>query len=261
MISLRRSSERRREHHRRQEAWLTFDQHRREDPLAEGFRALQFLDEELLPPGAHCSRHPRVEAEVLTFVREGALAWADATGRASILHAGEFQCLSGTGARPHSLTNASRFDSAQLFQVWLRPGVADVERTVAQKRFSTAERRNRLCLVASADGRLGSLRLHQSTLVHSSLVDRGRHLMHPLASSRCAWLHVVRGEIDLVGQRLATGDAAAITDELVVSLTAYDESELLLVELDDAFQLGAGPATNQSRASRPEPAAPLSRVG
>jgi redox-sensitive bicupin YhaK (pirin superfamily) len=240
MISVRRAFSRHHERRRAQHAWLSFDPAQPDDPLAHGFGRLECFNEERLGPGGRVTR-PAHDAEVLTYACEGTLACEDSLGRASLLHAGEFQRMTVTQGLRHSLSNASRSDDAHAFQLWLRPAPTSLEAGVQLKRFSSAQRRGGLCLIASQDAARGSLRLLQDTRVYSSLLERGHHLVHELAPGRTAWLHVVSGGVALDDLVLQAGDAAAVVGERCVSFTATIASELVLVDLspDQALQLAA----------------------
>ncbi len=230
---LRRAKERHHDRRRAREVWLTFHPEDGAGPLAGGFGTLEILDEHRLPPGAGVPRHPRHEAEIVTYVREGALAYEDSTGSSGVLHAGEFQRMTaGRGIR-HSETNPSRTDSAHVFQIWLRPSQAELQPSLEQKRFSAANRHGVLCIVASPDGRRGSLRIHQDALVCSAMLDPGQHVVHELTPGRTAWLHLVQGEVTLGDIVLTTGDGAGVTAEHAVSFTAREETEILLLDLGE----------------------------
>jgi len=231
MITLRRAAERHHDRRRKHEVWLTFDAKDRTDPLADGFGALQILDEDRLSAGADLSRRPDRDAEIVTYVCGGALAYDDSMGRPGVIQAGEFRrTTAGRGRRQHE-TNASRNDSAHVFQIWFRPAEGGIDPGHEQKRFSTAERRGGLCLVASPDARRGSLRIHQDALLYSAMLGPGKHVVHELREGRSAWLHLVAGEITLGDLVLSRGDGAGITAERAVSLTAREETEILLVDL------------------------------
>ena len=233
MITVRRATERFHDKGTRQEKWLTFDPQNRADPLADGFGFLEILKEVRLAPGAGVPRNARQEAEILTYVHEGVLAYEDSIGHSGVVQAGEFQRVtSGRGFR-HSKMNASRSDWAHFFQLWLHPSEAELEPGHEQKRFSAAERRNRLCVVASLDARRGSLRIRQDVLVYSALLDPGQHVVHELSPGRSAWLHVVHGEVTLGELVLTVGDGAGVTAERAVSFTAAEASEILLVNLGE----------------------------
>jgi quercetin 2,3-dioxygenase len=235
MITLLRAKERSHLRHRKQEVWRTFQPQDWASPLTDGFGALEMLNEERVSPGAGLSRQPRRETEVVTYVREGALAYEDSTSHSGIIQAGEFQRMTASRSVRHSETNASRIDWAHVFQIWLRPSEFGQRPQREQKRFTVANRRGGLCLVASPDARQGSLLLHRDVLIFSTLLSPGEHLAHPLPATRCAWLHVVQGEITLGDVVLAEGDGAGMTEERAVSLTARDESELLLIDLGEAL--------------------------
>ncbi len=232
MIALRRADERRYHGRRRQEAWLTFSAGDRDDPLVGGFGALRMLNEDRLPPGARLS-HPQHDSEIVTYVREGALTREDSVGRSSIIQAGEFRCAStGQGGR-YTETNLSRTAWAHVFQLWVCPSALALEPSDEQKRFSSAERRGILRVVASPDARRGSLLLHQNALLFSAMLDPGQHVVHELAQGRSAWLHIVRGDATLGDIALTTGDGVGVRAERAVSLTARGGTELLLLDFAD----------------------------
>jgi quercetin 2,3-dioxygenase len=233
MITLRRTGERHHDRRRKHEVWLTFDANDRNDPLAHGFGALQILDEVRLAPGADLSRRPDLDAEIVIYVCDGALAYDDSTGRAGVIQAGEFRRTTAGRGRRQQETNASRSDGAHVFQIWLRPTQAPIDPGQEQKRFSTAERRGDLRVVASPDARRGSLRLNQDALLYSAMLEPGRHVVHELAKGRSAWLHIVQGEATLGDIVLTSGDGVGVTAERAVSLTARAETEILLLDLGD----------------------------
>ena len=231
MITLRRAKERRHVRRHNRDAWLTFYPEDRSSALADGFGVLESLNEDRLSPGADVPIHPRRDAEIVTYVLEGTLAHEDATGRSDVVHAGEFQRVTVGHRIRHSETNASRTDWAHIFQIWLLPTEGGLEPGHEQKRFCAADRRGALCVVASPDGRNGSLRIHQDAVIFSAILDPGKHVVHELAPQRSAWLHVVRGEATLSDVVLNTGDGAGVTADRSVSLTAREETEILLLDL------------------------------
>jgi redox-sensitive bicupin YhaK (pirin superfamily) len=231
MIALRRAKERHLDRHRKQEVWLTFYPQDLADQPTDGFGTLESLNEDRLPPGAGVPRHPHHDAEIVTYVREGALGYEDSMGRSGVIRAGEFQRMTaGRGVR-HSETNASRTDWAHVFQIGLQPWEAGLESAHEQKRFSAAQRRGGLCVVASPDARRGSLRIQQDALMYSAMLDPGQHVVHELSQGRRAWLHIVQGEVTLGDVVLTEGDGAGFTAERAVSLTAREGAEILLVDL------------------------------
>jgi quercetin 2,3-dioxygenase len=235
MITLRRAKERHQDPRSKREVWFAFHRQDRTDPLAGGFGALEMLNEGRLPPGSGVPRHPQHDSEIVTYVREGALAYDDSMGRSGVIHAGEFQRMTAKRGVRHSDTNASRTDAAHVFQIWLRPLETGLEPSHEQKRFSVAERRGGLCVVASPDGRAGSLRLHRDVLICSAMLNPGQHVIHELSAGRSAWLHLVQGEATLGDVVLTSGDGAGVRGERAVSLPAREENEILLLDLGEPF--------------------------
>jgi len=224
MINLRRAEARHHDPRRRRKVWRTFDPRDPADLFADGFGTLETLDENRLPPRGDVPRYAREQAEIVTYVREGSVVYEDSLGHAGVIHAGEFQrMIAALGAR-HSEANASRVDWAHVFQIRLRGSAAQLAAGREQARFSAAERRGGLCIVASPDARRGSLRLGQDTRMYSALLEPGQHVVHELATGRAAWLHIVQGEVGF-------GDLAGVTMECSVSLTARAASEILLFDV------------------------------
>lgn len=265
MITLRRAGERRRVRPGSRPAplsdsWLAFFPGAGGGPFADGFGAIATLDEERLSPGARTLSRPDVGAETVAYVLEGALAYADLTGRHAILEAGDFLSVtSGLGFR-HAERNVSCTDGAHVILIGLRATVPASGPSVEQQRFSAAERRGVLRVVASADGRRGSLTVHQDVVVHSALLFLGQHIVHPLRPGRSAWCQVVFGRVTLGGIPLETGDGAAVTGERAVSVTATTDAEVLLFDMpesskgpesngDGAKQAPSSERTRKSRAS------------
>jgi redox-sensitive bicupin YhaK (pirin superfamily) len=231
MITLRSATERHHDRRRIQADWRPFQADDREEVLTDGFGSLELLNENRLPPGASVPRHPPCDAEIVTYVREGALAYEDSAGCSGAIQAGEFQrTTSGCGIW-HSERNSSSTEWAHIFQMWVRPSRADLAPNYEQRRFSAAERRGMLCIVASPDARKGSLHINQDALLYSAMLDPGQHVIHELTPGRSAWLHIVEGQATLEDTALTTGDGAGVTDECAVSLTAREKTEILLLDI------------------------------
>jgi quercetin 2,3-dioxygenase len=231
MIALRPSGDRRHVPTRGQETWRTFDAECSTDPLRLGFRSLESLNEESLAPGEGFELRPSKNTEVFTYVREGTLTEEDPSGRSKVLEMGECRCVTVGSGTTHRAVNRSLTAYAHAFQCCITPDGKDLKSRSQQRRFPVAERRGILRLTVSPDGKDGSLRMHQDIRVYSSLMDPGHHLIHELAPRRAAWLHVVKGRIQLIDQSLGAGDGASLVDEAAVSWTAVEPSEILLFDL------------------------------
>jgi redox-sensitive bicupin YhaK (pirin superfamily) len=231
MITLRRSEERRHLRQEGQETWRTFDGDSPSDPFRRGFRALESLNEERLAPGVGFLLQPQKDLEVLTYVQEGALIEEERSGKNRALELGECRHFSARSGTRHLAVNRSRTEYARAFQSCTTLGPKDSRCRDEQKRFPFAGRRGMLRIMASPDGKQESLRMRQDVRIYSSLLDPGHHLIHELAPSRAAWLHVVQGRIQLVDHILRAGDGASLVDEPAVSWTAQEASEILLFDL------------------------------
>jgi len=232
MVTLRRAEQRQHDRRGKQDIWRTFDPRDREDPLADGFGPLASLNEDHVPPGATVPRHPHHDAEIVTYVRQGTLAYEDSDGRPGLINAGEFHRMSTSRGIRHT-ENASRRHWAHIFQISLRPARTGLAPRHEQERFSAAQRRGGLCVVASPDARGGSLRVDQDALICSALLDPGQHVVHELSPGRGAWVHIVRGKAALGEVVLATGDGVGVTVGPAVSLTARDDTEVLLLDFGE----------------------------
>ena len=175
--------------------------------------------------------HPHRDMEILTYVLEGALEHRDTLGTTSVIRPGEVQRMTaGTGIR-HSEFNPSPTEPLHLLQIWLVPERRGLTSGYEQKAFPEAERRGKLRIVASPDGRAGSVNIHQDALVRAALLEPGEKVSYPLPPGRHAWVQVARGTVELNGQTLREGDGAAVSDEDRLDLTAKDSSEVLLFDL------------------------------
>lgn len=199
-------------------------------PFPQDFGPLVRLRDERLEPGRWMPRPARGDVEIVTYVREGGLAYDDSAGRSGVILAGELHRSStGRGAR-RSERNLSRTEAAHVIQIALSG--SEVRATpLEQRRFSRAERRDGLCIVASPDARRGSSRVYQDVRVYSALLEPGQHVVHELAEGRSAWLHLLEGEATLSDLVACAGDGVGVTIERCVSLTAREPTELLLLDL------------------------------
>lgn len=201
------------------------------DPGQMGFRALRVINEDWVRPGQGFGMHGHRDMEIITYVLEGALEHRDSLGNGSVLRPGEFQRMTaGTGIR-HSEFNPSESEPVHLYQIWLHPDRPGWPPSYDQRAFPEEERRGRFRLVASPDGRDGSLTIHQDAEVLLSSLDAGGRATHGLAPGRHAWLQVLRGSVRLGGDTLVAGDGAAVSDESSVTVLADGPSEVMLFDL------------------------------
>jgi redox-sensitive bicupin YhaK (pirin superfamily) len=239
--TLRWSAERHRIPRRDDDVWFTFAPEDGSDALATGFGSLELLNESRLGPGSLIPQCAHGGAEIVTYVHEGSLAYEDGRGRPGFAHAGEFRRVTAGRGFRHREMNGSRSHRCHVFHLYLRSAETGSEPRHEQQRFSAADRRGRLCVIASPDGRDGSLRMRQDTVIYSALLETGRHVVHAVAPGRCVWLHVVAGGIVIDGLVLSAGDGLGVAREDTISATALEEAEVLLVDMGDRRPAGAPP--------------------
>ena len=231
MITLRRSEERGGGNH----GWLntkhSFSFSDYYDPKFMGFRSLRVINEDWVQSGHGFPTHPHRDMEIITYVLEGALEHKDSLGTGSVIRPGDGQRMSaGTGIR-HSEANPSREESVHLLQIWILPDKQGHKPGYEQKEFPAAEKRAKLRLIASPDGKDGSVTIHQDAKLYVSLLEPGEAVEHKLATGRHAWLQVARGSVELNGKPLHQGDGAAISDEHKLQIKGTDSAEVLLFDL------------------------------
>ena len=199
------------------------------DPRHLGFRALRVINDDRVAPARGFGTHPHRDMEIVSYVVDGALAHEDSTGQGSIIRPGEVQRMSaGTGVR-HSEKNPSATEVVRFLQIWILPETKGIAPSYEQKSFPEAERRDRLRLVASRDGREGSLTVHQDAAIYAATLSGGATVSHGLAPGRHAWVQVVKGSIELGEHVLGEGDGAALSDEPHVEVRARDGAAEILV--------------------------------
>jgi quercetin 2,3-dioxygenase len=230
-MQIRRASERGHADH----GWLdtshTFSFADYYDPRFMGFRALRVINEDRVAPGRGFGRHGHRDMEILTYVLDGELAHEDSMGTGSVIRPGELQRMSaGTGVM-HSEMNASKTRAVHFLQIWIMPDRAGHPPGYEQKAFSEDERRGKLRVVASPDGRDGSLTIRQDATLSLALLTPGDTVEHALGANRHGWLQVARGAVSVLGTQLAAGDGAAISGAVTLAITGVEPSEILLFDL------------------------------
>lgn len=231
MITPRRSNDRGTYDH----GWLrtrhTFSFADYHDPRFMGFRSLRVINEDVVAPGRGFGMHAHRDMEILTWVLSGSLEHRDSMGTGSIIRPGDAQRMSaGTGVM-HSETNASSTEPVHFLQIWILPAARGITPSYEQKAFDGTQWRNRLALVASRDGREGSITVQQSVDLYASILDGSSVELAPRAG-RGQWLQVTAGTVQLNGEVLSAGDGAAVTGERSLRISSDGTSELLLFDLE-----------------------------
>ena len=201
------------------------------DPRHMGFRTLRVINEDRVKGGGGFGSHPHRDMEIVTCVLSGALEHRDSMGHGAVLRPGEMQRITAGTGMLHSEFNPSPTEPVHLYQVWILPRERGLKPGYEQKAFDPAERRNRLQLVASPDGEAGSLTIQQDARIYLADLDAGKDLEVAVPSGHGVWLQVMRGEVEVDGERLHTGDGLAIDDVKALNLRAVEAAEVMVFDL------------------------------
>ena len=231
MIEVRRAKDRGHAEHGWLESNHTFSFAGYHDPQQMGFRSLRVINEDRVAPGKGFETHSHRDMEIISYVLDGALEHEDSMQNGSVIRPGDLQLMrAGTGVT-HSEYNHSSGERVHFLQIWILPDEVGLEPAYDQRHFPIEGRRNTLRLVASGDGREDSIRIHQDADLYVTNLDGGASVRHVLPEERYAWIQIARGAISLNGERLETGDGAALHREGTLEIEADEDAELLLFDL------------------------------
>jgi quercetin 2,3-dioxygenase len=231
MFQVRKSCERGHANHGWLDTYHTFSFADYYDPAHMGFGPLRVINEDRVEPGKGFGTHGHRDMEILTVVLDGGLQHRDSLGNGSVIRPGDVQRMSaGTGVL-HSEFNASDKDPVHFLQIWIEPSKRGVRPGYEQKHVGAEERRGRLRLLASPDGRDESVTIHQDARIYVADLASEAAVSHELEAGRRGYVHVARGAVTLNGTPLEAGDGASIVDEARLNLSGLQESQVLLFDL------------------------------
>ena len=231
MMTIRKANERGHAEHGWLDTYHTFSFADYFDPQWVGFRSLRVINDDLVMPGAGFGAHPHRDMEIITYVLSGALEHKDSMGNGSIIHAGDLQYMSAGSGVQHSEFNPSKEEAVRLLQIWILPDAKGQKPRYAEKTLRDASP-GQLHLMTSKTGRDGSIAIRQDADLWLAKLDAGQKTSHALAANRNAWVHVAEGEVVVNGKTLVTGDAAAVSEETKLELSANKPSQVLLFDLN-----------------------------
>jgi redox-sensitive bicupin YhaK (pirin superfamily) len=231
MITVRRSNERGHFDHGWLNTYHTFSFDQYYDPRYMNFRDLRVINEDFVAPGRGFPKHGHRDMEIITYILEGALKHEDSMGNGSVIRPGDVQRMTaGTGVR-HSEQNASDRERVHLLQIWILPHTVGLEPGYEQKAFGVDERRGRWRLIASEDGREGSVLVHQDVSLFASVLPAGQEVEHTIDPLRYAWIQVARGSVEVNGEKADHGDGVSAFGESSLRIRAREDAEVLLFDL------------------------------
>jgi quercetin 2,3-dioxygenase len=231
MLEIRRANERGHAEHGWLDSHHTFSFADYYDPKFMGFGPLRVINEDRVQPGKGFGAHSHRDMEIISYVLTGALAHEDSLGNGSVIRPGDVQRMSaGTGVT-HSEFNHSQSELVHFLQIWIQPERAGARPSYAEQRFDDADKRGRLRLIGSRDGREGSVVIHQDLALYAALLAAGEQVEHELAAGRRAWLQVARGAVQVNGRDLSAGDGLAVADERRLTIRGAESAEVLLFDM------------------------------
>jgi redox-sensitive bicupin YhaK (pirin superfamily) len=231
MISLRTAAQRGHANHGWLDSFHSFSFADYYDPEHMGYGALRVINEDRVQPGMGFGTHGHRDMEIITYPLEGRLEHKDSMGNGSVIVPGDVQRMSAGKGILHSEYNPSRDEPVHFLQIWIEPNVRGIAPGYEQRHIALEDKRGRLRLIASPDGREGSVTIHQDAAVYASVMDGADEISHILAPGRRAYVHVARGEVRVNGQTLQAGDALMVSDESGVELSHASGAELLVFDL------------------------------
>ena len=218
--------------------WLksmhTFSFGRYYDPRYMGFESLRVINDDRVAPGGGFSTHPHNNMEIISYVLDGALEHKDSMGNGSVIRPGEVQRLSAGTGMTHSEFNHSSDEPVHFLQIWFMPDEQGVEPSYAQQAFPEEEKRGKFRLVASKEGRHGSVSLHQDVDMSVALLNGDESANYDTTDGRALWVHVARGEVGMNGHALKAGDGAAIVNEGTVQFSHAKDAEVIVFDMRKA---------------------------
>src|ERR1051325_4861757 len=194
-----------------------------------GFRALRVINEDRVAGGTGFPPHPHRDMEIITYILEGAIEHKDSLGTGSVIRPGDGQRMrAGSGIR-HSEGNASETDPVHLLQIWILPEKNGLKPGYEQKSFPREEKLGKLRVIASPDGRDGSVTIHQDASLYVALLEPKQQVTHTLGDGRYGWRPVGRRRVQLTGKQLKQGDGAAMGNAYRLSSEGMESAEVRLL--------------------------------
>ena len=232
MLDIIRSEDRGSADHGWLQAKHTFSFAEYHNPGRVHFGKLRVINEDRIAPGQGFGTHPHQDMEIVTYIIDGAIEHKDSMGNGTVIRAGEIQRMTaGTGVL-HSEFNHSQSNELHLLQIWIFPEQKDLEPGYEQTLFSREQKLNQLKLVGSRDGRDGSITIHQDVDLYASILQTGQEVTLGDVADRRIFVQLVSGRVDVNGEQLTAGDGAQIREEVAINISAHDDSELLLFNMD-----------------------------
>jgi redox-sensitive bicupin YhaK (pirin superfamily) len=202
------------------------------NPSRMGFGALRVINDDSVDAGMGFGTHPHRDMEIISIPLEGSLKHKDSEGNEAVIRKGEVQIMSAGTGIAHSEKNNSDDETVKFLQIWVMPEKMGIKPRYEQKAFPENERKNRLAVVVSPDGRDGSVSINQQAFFSLANLDQGKTVEYKqLRQGNGVYIFVIKGSINVEGQTLNLRDGLAVEKFETLKLAAAQDSEILLMEV------------------------------
>jgi quercetin 2,3-dioxygenase len=191
---------------------------------------LRVWNDDEIAPNSGFPAHPHANMEIITYVREGAITHQDSLGNKGRTEAGDVQVMSaGSGIR-HSEYNLEP-TKTRIFQIWIEPTSKGGQPTWGAKPFPKSDRSGKLVTIASGiAGDADALPIRADARVLATTLKAGERAEYDASKNRNLYLVPAAGSVEVNGVRVNARDGAAIRGEAKLTITALEDSELVLVD-------------------------------
>jgi len=215
--------------------WLTakhtFSFAEYQNPQRVRFGPLRVINEDRIAPGQGFGTHPHKDMEIVTYPISGAIEHTDSMGNGTVIRAGEVQRMTAGSGVQHSEFNHSQTDELHLLQIWLFPEENDLAPGYEQEIFSREDKLDQLRLIASRDGRDGSVTVHQQVDLYASILQANSEIEHIIADSHKVFVQIISGVVTVNGQSASAGDGLQISNENKLIIAGKAEAEFLVFDM------------------------------
>jgi quercetin 2,3-dioxygenase len=200
------------------------------DPSRSSWGSLRVWNDDTIAPHSGFPPHPHRDMEIITYVREGAITHKDNLGNHGRTEAGDVQVMSAGTGIAHSEFNLEDV-TTRIFQIWIQPSRTGEKPAWGAKPFPKGDRSGQFVVLASGfDGDGDVLPIRTDARVVGATLKAGETASYPLGASRRGYLVPAIGAVEIDGVRVNARDGVAISDVETLTVTAIENSELVLVD-------------------------------
>jgi quercetin 2,3-dioxygenase len=231
MLTLRKSQDRGYADHGWLKSYHSFSFAGYHDAAHMGWGNLRVINEDRIAPGTGFGTHGHKDMEIISYVVSGSIGHKDNVGNAASIPPGDVQRMSAGKGILHSEYNHAPHDETHFFQIWIEPNEWGIAPSYEQKTVPNADKLGTLKLIAAPAGENASIALHADARIYAGLFDGNQQATLVLDPARKAYVHLVRGSLQVNGQALQGGDAAKLQGESELAISAGQGAEVLVFDL------------------------------